>query len=441
MDIKYNMTYHAVERLQQRFGAFCTEIPLLKNWKREQGLGQLKPLFNDMLDFAEENKSYQNNSAYMIDLYEKYGYDTEYCFLELKEKNILFILAKARSAKEYMLVTLMPMDYRPSVKNIKYAGKEEKKLNFDKFLMNWSKHDIIDNKRKVPQPIKYEIEQKTFKVKSPEKPQLNEAVQVEKISIIKTPEKPQLDEATKLLHKKLIDSVRLSEAVQVERISNTKCIYTLTLDSIEYEFTYIKANSGKSIEINHQHTLSPEEQINFDNGFRQLYPNTYLYQNILKLIKNDEAKLTSEVNNNQKVYKVNMYNQAYNVTLIENETDEPTLIARLKQNINVKGNPNPDELKSTGVKLEEDNLLYQKIIEATNNQDFYLVEKYSATTSLRTTTIDNIEYQYVYIKRNNKEKDREIILQNQKEVENNTVYKNTTQCSEIENTKPVKIKM
>lgn len=427
MDIKYNITYHAIERLQQRFGAFCSEIPLLKNWKREQGLGQLKPLFNDMFNFTEENKSYLNNSAYMIDLYEKYGYDTEYCFLELKEKNILFILAKARSAKEYMLVTLMPMDYRPGVKNIKYSGKEEKKLSFDKFLMNWSKHDIINTKRTVSQPVKYTSEVKATK---PE----------QKLSTVTPTEKPQLDETTKLLHKKLIDSVRLTEAVQVERLSNTKCVYALTLDGIEYEFTYIKANSGKSIEINHQHTLTKEEQLNFDNGFRQLYPKTYLYQHILKLIQSNEAKLTSEVNNNQKVYKVNMYNQAYNVTVVDNNTDLPILIARLRQNINVKGNPNPEELKSTGIKLEENNDLYQKIIEATNEQKFNVIEKYSATTSLRTSVIDNVEYQYVYIKRNNKEKDREIILQNQKQVENTTVYNHTELINESVE-KKVKLKM
>lgn len=427
MDIKYNITYHAIERLQQRFGAFCSEIPLLKNWKREQGITQLKSLFNDMLSFTEENKSYQNNSAYMIDLYEKYGYDTEYCFLELKEKNILFILTKARSAKEYMLVTLMPTDYRPGVKNIKYAGKEEKKLSFEKFLMNWSRQDIIANKKPLSQTIKYEVDSKAN--------QVNNAINTENKSEIV------LDESTKSLHKQLIASIRENEAIQVERVSNSKCIYVTTLNTTEYEFTYSKTNSGvKTVEINHITNLSKEQKENFDNGFREIYPKTYLYQTILKTIRNNEADFVSKTDNSS-IYKVSLYNQLYNVTLCEKDTVNPKLVIRTKNNTNimVKVKADHEELKNSGIALEKNQDLYIRLLKEVNDENFRLIEKYSVTTSLRVTTLDNVDYQYVYIKRNNKEKDREIILQNHEQVANHTLYKNDS--SHVENKKNIKVRI
>lgn len=401
MDIKFNITYHAVERLQQRFGVFCSKIPLLKNWKREQGLSQLKPLFNHLLDLSDENKSYLNNSGYMLTLYEKYGYDNEYCFLEFKEENILFLLTKPRSSKDYLLVTLMPTEYRPSVKNIKYSGKSEREILFNKFLMDWSKTKVVLNN-----PIKVPNIKVTPKALIKEVPVIIKTKEVDLI-------KPSIvvDKETKLLHETLISSIKNNTAMQIERFSKTKCMYCVLIGNNEYEFTYSKTSSGLKNVIIHNN-----REINTNNGLRQLEPKTYFYQTILKLIKNNEAVLTEETTSEKKVYNVQLYNHVHNISLIDNGSDNLELM--IKQNKKVMMNTPVDrhELKNSGEKLKENNPIYIKLMEATISQNFKVIEKYSILTSLRVTTIDDVDYQYVYIKNKN---DRDFILQDTRERGNN----------------------
>lgn len=421
MDIQYNITYHAIERLQERFSTFTSQIPILQNWKREQGLNKIKPFFNDMLKLTEENRSYLNNSAYMINLYEKYGYDMEYCFLEFKEKNILFLLTKTRSAKQYMLVTLMPIEYRPGVKNLKYGDKEEKEKAINKLMDNWSKNNIVIN-------IKTNTNTNTNTNKSlPHFKAIASNTQLVEDNNIKIQNiDTSIDLEKKILNDKLIASVRDGIAIPIKRFSNSKCMYFFTVNNQQYEFTYSKSNSGiKTIDIHNMTLLSSEENEKIQDGLRKLNSKAYLYKYLLKSINNNHAILLSEEADNRKLYKVQIYNKTYNVYYIENNNDEPTLLLKENKNIILKNPLDHETLKNSGIKLNETDSLYIKLISAINNQDFKIIEKYSITSSLRETTIENIDYQYVYIRRNNKEKDREIILQDNKKVanENNESYK------------------
>lgn len=431
MDIKYNITYHAVQRLQERFSVFCGKIPLLKSWKKEQGINCLKPLFNKMLELSEENKSYQNNSTYMLQLYEKYGYDNEYCFLEFKEENILFLLTKARSSKEYMLVTLMPTEYRPGVKNIKYAGKEDRQLLFNKFLMDWSKPKLaINNQFNINTAKCINLEQKVS---------LPINVKEIKKNIENTEDnssKP-INKETQLLHELLISSIKNNLALQIERFSNSKAIYSVLLDNKEYEFTYSKSVSGIKKVIIHS-----TNEVNLNDKLRVLNPDTKLYQAILELIKNNKAILNNEFEADKKIYTVQLYNNVHNISLIENHNDKPSLFMKQNKSLPVSMQIDYEELRNSGENIQESNPLYQILVEAINKEKFKVIEKYSLKSSLRISTINDIDYQYVYIKKDNKEK--EIILQSVRKKENQVSFDNFTllavkEVGEHENTNKMRI--
>lgn len=124
--MKFFLTNHAVERIRERFPVFCQDFPTLKNWTHSQGLDVLYSIFKKILKDCEENNSFLNNTNYMIHLYEKYGYDTEYKMLEIKNEAIVFVLAKKRSEKTFRIVTIVPDRFVPNVANKKFSDKKKK---------------------------------------------------------------------------------------------------------------------------------------------------------------------------------------------------------------------------------------------------------------------------------------------------------------------------
>jgi hypothetical protein len=219
--MKYFITYHAIDRLKERFQSFYNKHEELKSWNKTDGFNKIKCLFDEWIFKSEENKSHLNNSVYMIKLYDKYGYDTEYKFLEYLQENIVFVLAKNRSENHFRLVTLMPTEFRPSIKNTKYNDKIKKEDKHNKFIMDWydnlniSKADIMKS----------------------------EVKNIEKMPIVK-----QLIESTLSCSKEL--ELELSKLVQcsgtnvIEKISHTKTIHQCVVDNVIYEFIYAKKKSG-----------------------------------------------------------------------------------------------------------------------------------------------------------------------------------------------------
>lgn len=141
MKFKYFLTFHAVERLQQRFSSITNQNEKIKNWNRKnKETASVKSVFDQLLFEAEENKSFKNNTRYMTTIYEKYGFDDEYKFLENKEHGILFVMKKPRDKNDFSLVTLMPVEYKNNnaLSNVKYNGKKKKsEINKDKFLSSY----------------------------------------------------------------------------------------------------------------------------------------------------------------------------------------------------------------------------------------------------------------------------------------------------------------
>ena len=136
-NFKYFLTYHSIERFQERFPEIARNFPQIKTWSRVKGVDSVKEFFDKLIERTQENKAYLNNTNYMINLYEKYGYDTEYKFMENIDNGILFVMAKERNEKSFRMVTLMPTEFRKkhSLSKIKYSDKEKKEDKKNKKIL------------------------------------------------------------------------------------------------------------------------------------------------------------------------------------------------------------------------------------------------------------------------------------------------------------------
>lgn len=262
--MKYFITYHAIERLKERFSVFYNQQPELKNWKKEHGLGVVKSLFDIWVEKAEENRSYLNNTVYMLKLYEKYGYDTEYCFKEFKQENILFVFIKARSENHYKLVTLMPTEYRPTIKNIKYNHKQTKEEKHTANLMQW--YDGLDSSNK--QAVRNN---------------LNQQVQ-----------------CTGELKELLIKLVTSGQTEILGRLSHSKTIHKVAVEDIEYEFIYSKTASGVK-EITLQKRTEIDIQCKALEEY-QKYLSLDLKRELLVLVHNNQTKVEKLSNTRSRHY-------------------------------------------------------------------------------------------------------------------------------------------
>lgn len=124
----YYLTLHAIERFQQRFAAIVEKDELMSKWNRKKGVVVAKSFFDKIINQSTENASHLNNTKQMVYIYEKYGYNCEYKFLEHTELGILFLMTKQRSENKFVLVTVMPTRYKSkfALSSVKYNNKETK---------------------------------------------------------------------------------------------------------------------------------------------------------------------------------------------------------------------------------------------------------------------------------------------------------------------------
>lgn len=140
--IQYFLTYHAIERFQERFPEITKEDNTLKQWKRPKDVNCVKDFFDRLVKESEENRSYFNNTKYMVGIYETYGYNAEFKFLENLEHGILFVIAKERNENHCRLVTVMPTEYKKkfALNHIKYNEKEKKEEKKQKKILEIYNH-------------------------------------------------------------------------------------------------------------------------------------------------------------------------------------------------------------------------------------------------------------------------------------------------------------
>jgi hypothetical protein len=214
MSLEFYITFHAVERLQERFPLFCKQFPELCSWKRPNNPNNLLTLFKNFIAESTENKSYLNNSANMIKMYEKYGYDNDYSFLEHNKEGILFILSKKRKENTYALLTVMPSSFRNLSKSKSYNKIESKKEKTKKEMLQW-------------------FEDLTKKTVTPN----TDFIKTEKIFI------PGTDYNDEII-KELILKVAACQTQFIQKISNTKTHHLCTINEITYEFICSKHKNG-----------------------------------------------------------------------------------------------------------------------------------------------------------------------------------------------------
>lgn len=133
--MNYYITKHAVERLKERFEDLWESIPQFKNWNKWKDPNKFKSIFNEWIVKSKENRSYINNTSKMIEFYEKYGYDTDYKFLECPDEKILFIFTKGRQMEKYALVTLVELGKRV-IKKYEYKQREKKENKVTQRLLS-----------------------------------------------------------------------------------------------------------------------------------------------------------------------------------------------------------------------------------------------------------------------------------------------------------------
>jgi hypothetical protein len=156
MKLNYYITLHAVERLQERFGAFCSKHPDLKKWKRGDDISGVRLIIEDLVELSEENKSFINDSRYMVYIHERYGYDCTYRFLEVKSEQMLLIMCQSPE-RPFRLITIVPSSYRPMARVTKFSSKAAKEQCSDQEYI--SPAFVKQPEEPLPEPVPEIVEE------------------------------------------------------------------------------------------------------------------------------------------------------------------------------------------------------------------------------------------------------------------------------------------
>lgn len=195
----YYITKHAVDRLKERFPSIIKKFTELKTWTIQDGTSVIKPFFDELIKESKEDKSHLNNTMYMLKLQDKYGIDTQYKFLINEKENLLLTFKKDISQTTYALITIMPTDFKPTSKNIKYNNTSTKKEKRESELL--SLYDKYANQNL---------------------PKLN-------------------------ISQKLLQAITNQKTTPLGKISKTKTLHEFDLEGNKYQFIYSK--STLTIEI------------------------------------------------------------------------------------------------------------------------------------------------------------------------------------------------
>lgn len=224
--VRYTVSYHAIERLKERFPAISMNHPEIKNWERSHGLNPVKGVVDTLVRSSEVNKSIINNTQYMVKLYEKYGYDMDYCFMENKKYDMVFIMTKPRDKSHYHIMTVMPGEYRPLAKNTKYLDKEKKQDKTSQEILNL--YDKING-----------IRENTLKRDR----QFHHG-------------------SLHTLEERLIEQCRLSQVTIIEKISNSRSRCECEIDNEKYQFIYKKKTGLAPASVEDVKNINENQQRN-----------------------------------------------------------------------------------------------------------------------------------------------------------------------------------
>jgi hypothetical protein len=126
---KIHFTNHAIERFRERFYLLC------KDKKKGEVISEMYDLVNN----NKPDRSFLNNTKYMIKLYERYGYDLDFEFL--RHENMIFVARKDRARK--IVLTCYPPDDRVFHNRVKFKKKDKKKEDKNISYRKLSRQGII----------------------------------------------------------------------------------------------------------------------------------------------------------------------------------------------------------------------------------------------------------------------------------------------------------
>lgn len=435
-NFKYFLTYHSIERFQERFPEITKDFPKIKSWSRIKGVDSVKDFFDKLIEDAEENKAYLNNTSYMINLYEKYGYDTEYKFMENINNGILFVMAKERNEKNFRMVTLMPTEFRKkhSLSNIKYSDKEKKEDKKNKKIL-----EMYEDFKKTT----YSFENET-------------------LSVFERIESLENQERFNILHKdSLLSIIKAIDAKNYYKILNGSRIFMSKNFKYEYEKeneTFIVKNISELNDLERKETVKNITSINLitKNFYKSKIIETinknvdkrefnhqgkvyiYLYDKKtdgIKLLSTYKTKETSDVIPNNYIAEIKekvRNNHMYKTEIIDSnnwkgkiQIDEHT--------ISFKINENNQEIEIEKIEnLIPDNHdkkdLEMIIIDLMSKNKSEIIETISSNQKVRKVIVDDKEYKFLYIS-----KLKEFIFLEKNEVElelANNLYQQNDYSSE-----------
>lgn len=426
-NFKYFLTYHSIERFQERFPEIARNFPQIKTWNRDKGVNVVKDFFDKLIESAEENKSYLNNTSYMITLYEKYGYDTEYKFMEDLSNGILFVMAKERNEKNFRMVTLMPTEFRKkhSLSNVKYSGKEKKEDKKNKKIL-----EMYEDFKKTSYSFENETLSVFERIDHLEKQEKFDILHKDSlIKIIKMIDEKNyyktsnslrtfMSENLKYEYHKDKDMIVLKNISKLNDLEKKESIKNIT--SINLIFKNI--HKSKTIEVINKN-LEKKELVNQGKIYTFLYDKRI---DSIKVIELKKVKETSDINsNNQYVAEIKSKIKDNHVYKVENidqnnwrgkvQIGEETILFKINENtqmIDVETVQNliPDNYDKKDLEMILSDLMSKNKSE--------ILETISSNQKVRKAIVDNQEYKFLYITKlkefifiDKKEVDLSVILQ------------------------------
>jgi len=108
---KVHFTNHSIERFKERFYNEC----------KGKSDSEVRRHMYDMIQKSSVDRSFLNNTRYMMVLHDKYGYDLNFEFL--RHSNVIFVARKDRDRR--VILTCYAPDNRVFGKKVKFKKKKE----------------------------------------------------------------------------------------------------------------------------------------------------------------------------------------------------------------------------------------------------------------------------------------------------------------------------
>jgi len=107
---RFYLTNHVVERFEERFRSRFKSI----NWGSDTAI---KDKISWMIRNSSENNSFLNNQKFMLDNYNKYGYDSKFRYLCCED--VVFLAVQNKNKNREVIVTCFDNKYIVSHKKFK----------------------------------------------------------------------------------------------------------------------------------------------------------------------------------------------------------------------------------------------------------------------------------------------------------------------------------